>query len=560
MLLDLPVARSAFARTLLLLAAVISAICVFWIQKLRLTGDPHGLAPIFYVLFTFDDYYAAMLALGILLGAMFVPYRYSFGGLLRWLGMHPWQIAAAVAVVFSVGTLTVYRNHPLCMDEYAQFFQSQVFASGHLLGIFPVELLDSLVPPGFQGTFLTVSKATGAVASSYWPSFALLLSPFTFLGIPWACNPVISGLTIVVMQRVALRLFTEVETAGLVVLLTAASPVFFADGISYYSMSAHLLANAIFVLLLLEPTAKRLLTAGVVGSIALTLHNPVPHILFALPWFVWIATRDQPVRKLLWLCAGYLPLCLLLGLGWFLLLGHLHEAHGASGAVAGSLRALTVPFAFPTPAVLYARLVGITKLWLWAVPGLLLLAAYGGWKLRRDSRLITLVACAVLTLAGYLFVWADQGHGWGFRYFHSAWLVLPLLAAGTLMRNHAKPETTAAQPSDEARTFVVACAILSLVGGVSLHAYQIRDFITNDLRQLPQYAGTEPRVVAVNAETGFYALDLVQNDPYLRRNEIRVVYEGAAQIANLMRTQFPTYRRVYVDDGGEVWSAAGASH
>jgi len=85
------------------------------------------------------------------------------------------------------------------------------------------------------------------------------------------------------MNRLAKRLFQSVEAAGLVTLFTVASPVFFADGISYYSMTAHMLANALFALLLLQPTTKRLIAAGIVGSFALSLHNPVPHALFALP-------------------------------------------------------------------------------------------------------------------------------------------------------------------------------------------------------------------------------------------------------------------------------------
>ncbi|MGG2305238.1 hypothetical protein ACE4Z6_27835, partial [Salmonella enterica] len=79
--------------------------------------------------------------------------------------------------------------------------------------------------------------------------------------------------------------------AGLAILLTVASPVFFANGISYYSMPAHLFANALYALLLIDPTPRRAFAAGLLGSIALTLHNPVPHLLFALPWIGWLALR-----------------------------------------------------------------------------------------------------------------------------------------------------------------------------------------------------------------------------------------------------------------------------
>ena len=142
-------------------------------------------------------------------------------------------------------------------------------------------------------------------------------------GIPWAFNPVVSALTVVVIHRLAMHLFNDVEAAGLAVLLTVASPVIFGIGISFYSMPSHLLLNCFYALLLLRPTAWRVFGAGVVGSVALVLHNPVPHTLFAIPWIVWIATRTGGLRLLALLCAGYLPLFLILGVGWLEFSNHL---------------------------------------------------------------------------------------------------------------------------------------------------------------------------------------------------------------------------------------------
>ena len=62
----------------------------------------------------------------------------------------------------------------------------------------------------------------------------------------------------------------------------------------YYSMQAHLTANLLFVWLLLKPTPYRAFGAGVVGSLALVLHNPFPHMLFAAPWIIAFArSKDQ---------------------------------------------------------------------------------------------------------------------------------------------------------------------------------------------------------------------------------------------------------------------------
>ncbi|HEV7609031.1 MAG TPA: hypothetical protein VGO61_16935 [Steroidobacteraceae bacterium] len=556
----LPVGRSASVRALLIVGALITAGCLLWIHQLRLSGNPGGLAAIFFVLFAFFDYGAAKLALAILLLALFVPRWDGFDRLLRRLGEHPILIGSAVTVLLSLGTLFIYRNQPLSMDEFAPFFQSQVFASRHVSGQYPVDLLNYLIPGEFQNWFLNISRDTGDVSSSYWPSFALLLTPFTLLGIPWACNAVLSGLTIIVLNRLALRLFESVEAAGMVMLFTLASPVFFADGISYYSMTSHMLANSLFALLVLKPTAGRLVAAGVVGSIALTLHNPVPHFLFALPWFVWLARKEKPVARLAALCAGYLPLSIVLGIGWFVYSGQLvHDGGAVTGGV-GSLGGVVLAFAWPDLTLLYARLVGLAKLLLWAAPCVLLLTFAGGWRARADRRIATLSASALLTFAGYLFVWADQGHGWGFRYFHSAWLVLPLLATAFLYTPSENPRSANAPAVEspaitDARTYIVACALMSLLVGVALRASQMGEFMDRHLAQLPHYAGTEPRVVVISG-VGFYPYDLVQNDPFLRKDEVRMVQVGKNQTAAAIRRHFPTYQVVYRDQRGEVWSDA----
>jgi hypothetical protein len=558
----LPVGRSTAVRALLIVGAVLTAACVLWIQQLRFNGDSFGLAPIFFVLFSYFDYSAAMLALGILLVALFVPHWEGFNRLLRWMGERPYVIGGVVTVVLSIGTLVIYHNQPLSMDEYAPYFQSQAFASGHLSGRFPTDLMNLLVPEGFQNMFLVTSKTTGEVSSKYWPTFALLLTPFTLLGIPWACNGVLSGLTIVVLNKLAKRIFQSTEAAGLITLFTVASPVFFADGISYYSMTAHMLANSLFALLVLQPTTRRLIAAGVVGSIALSLHNPVPHTLFALPWFVWLlATQEKPFAKIAALCTGYLPLSILFGVGWFWYSGLISHS-GGPAITPGSESEIAALFGWPTERIAYARLIGITKVLLWSAPCMMLLALAGAWRSRHDSRLLTFAACGVLTLLAYLFILPDQGHGWGFRYFHSAWLVLPLLATAFLFPSIREQQTAPALDTSVAasdvRTYVIACALLSLFAALGLRASQMNEFLTDHLSQYPRYAGTEPRVVVQSGE-GFYAYDLVQNDPFLRSDVVRMINIGKDETAAAIKKHFPTYHRVYEDVYGEVWSAAPAS-
>ncbi len=562
-----PVVASAGPRTLFLVGAIVTAAILLWTHQLRQGGDMHGLATIFFVLFADNDYPGAACALLILAGALF-GFRYlPARRFIHWAGDQPNVVAIITASLLALGTLFIYHNHPLSMDEYAAYFQSRVFAAGRLHGGFPAAQLDWLIPRGFQDYFLNVSRVTGSVAENYWPGFALLLAPFTWAGVPWLCNPVISALTLLVIHRLALEMFDDREAAGFALLLTIASPVIFANGISYYSMPAHLLANSVFALLLVRPTPLRAAAAGVVGSLALTLHNPVPHMLFAAPWLVWVATRPGGMRLFASLIAGYLPLCVLLGLGWFLFSGHLLGEGLAPVAGPAAplhrLQRMLETFSPPDATVALARLIGIAKTWVWAVPGLMILAAAGAIRWRRDALCRLFAASALLTLLGYFLVPVDQGHGWGYRYFHSAWMALPLLATAALFRPVRLPGGDDPQSrlfeDGETKSFVAACMLLTLVFGVGFRAWQVEEFIASDMGQVPQYTGTERRIVILDVRHSFYGGDLVQNDPWLRLNEIRMYSHGAAADERMMAQYYPELRKVYADHYGTVWSRASST-
>jgi hypothetical protein len=558
---NFPAVPSTGPRTLFLIAAMVTIALLVWTYQMRLTGNSHGLTTMFFVLFAYNDYPGAMCALLILVGAFFGSRYLPARRVMKWAGDQPLVIAVITASLLALGTVVIYHNHPLSMDEYAAYFQSRAFAAGEMHGRFPPPLLDWLIPHGFQNYFLNVSRATGSVAEAYWPGFALLLAPFTWAGVPWLCNPVITALTLLVVHRLALELFHDSEAAGFSLLLTIASPVIFANGISYYSMPAHLLANSVYALLLIRPTPLRAAAAGVVGSMALALHNPVPHMLFAAPWLVWIARRQGGARLLAALIAGYFPLCVLLGLGWFWFSVHLMReglvSSTTSVALINRLQVLISIFSLPDASVVLARLIGIAKIWVWAVPGLMILASAGALRWRRDLLCQMLTTSALLTLFGYFLVPVDQGHGWGYRYFHSAWVALPLLATAALFR----PARTAGKDvsprlfeDSETKSFVAACILLTLVFGIGFRAYQLQGFLVRDVNQVPQYKGTERRVVILDTRVSFYGADLVQNDPWLRGNETRMYSHGAAADEQMMTRYYPALREVYKDRYGTVWS------
>lgn len=525
-------------------------------------------AGVFWHLLTAYDLPAAATLVVLLISGMLFANRWRGPGL--WadrLVLALDRVAPAVAVIvwmaLAWATVHVYRGHPLSMDEYAAYFQAQIFASGELHGRFPPDLVDQLLPVGFQNQFLMVNRATGAVLSAYWPGFSLILAPFVAAGIPWACNPLLVALSLIMIRRLARDTSSWPQAPGWAMLLALASPAFLINGITYYSMPAHLLLNLIYAWLLLSPTSGRLVLAGLVGGLALVLHNPFPHAVFALPWLFWLLFRRERVfRNLLCIGLGYLPVVLTLGVGWMLWRNQLLLS-GATVAVAplsstavgdttvlervsGLASRMIGYLQFPDESVLYARLAGLIKLWLWASPLLLLLV----WQGVRDSSAIAvrlLAASAGVTFLAYFAIHFDQGHGWGYRYFHSAWGVLPVLGALGIARL--------------ASTQQKGCGVLPVMAGLSLASViamnalrlgQVGEFMNQHLAQLPPAAEHRRAFMFIKLR-GYYAADLVQNDPWLRGKTVTLIARTRDAEANLAERLIPYPREILRNEFGATY-------
>ena len=379
--------------------------------------------------------------------------------------------------------------------------------------------------------------------SGYWPGFALLLTPFVWLGCPWLLNPLLGGATLLLVSRLARRLWPGTDAAGWAVLFTAASPAFFVNAISFYSMAAHLAASLCFATLVLE---GRLLLAGTVGSVALSLHNPFPHTLFALPFLGWLAWRPGRLRNLASIAAGYAPGSILLLGGWMWLRASVtHPVETSSGLLGGFETLRQLVFTTPSVALMLVRAMNLAELASWAAPLLLPLAVFGAFRSRENVGARLLAASAALTLAAYAFVPYDQGHGWGFRYFHAVWGALPLLAAGVVVQ----PKASAGL-----RKAALAAALGSLVLCTPLRLWQVRTFIDAHLGQLPSLASDgRQKVIFVDVNRGSYTIDLIQNDPFLDGDRWTLISFGERKDVEFIRTFFPKARRTVAGPFGSAW-------
>lgn len=527
------------SRDWVLLGVLGSVVSLAYFYALdRVLFSSRHFLPIYSFLLTVCDVDTAWAAVAVVLLAALWRWPEPVHRLVALFGAAPATVSLVCAGVLAAGCLGVFHQYPLCMDEYAAVFQSKVFGAGRLTAQLPPALIDRLVPPSFNGSFLFASSVTGQGIEGYWPGFALLLAPFERLGVSWLCNPLISGAAVYLIFKITLQISNDRRAAGWAMLFALASSAFLAYGMSYYSMQAHLAANLLFAYLLFEVSPRRAFAAGLVGSLALLLHNPMPHALFAAPWLVSLALQRRHWPSLATVALGYLPgLCVFAY--WLVLRGAivLPDPDALAGVGSGV-------FGLPDGVTFDARVSSTIKLSLWAAPCLLMFAAFGVGEYRHDRRVRLLAWSAALTFAGYWLVRIDQGHGWGNRYFHSAWGVLPVLAGLALGRRHSDAKLV---------SFAGACAVLGALLLVPLQLHQIETLISRQLERFPARQGPGNNVVFVKTEGASYVADLVQIDPFLRDRDLLLVSQGAQRDGDFMHRNWPeavrTDRNFYMD----VW-------
>jgi hypothetical protein len=542
--------HEAAFRRVRLAALLLGAMCLAYFYALdRFLFSSTHFSPIFRQLLTVYDSQTAWLALAICFMAALWNGSALISRLVDFFGNHPCSISLTSVALLALGAVRVYHNYSFSMDEYAAVFQAKIFALGRLYAQLPRDYIDWLVVSGFNGSFLVASPETGRAIEHYWPGFALLLAPFELFNTPWLCNAALAGLAIFLIHWITKEITGDRRAAGWAMLFTVASGVFVASAISYYSMQAHLTANLLFAALIMRPTRGRALCAGLVGSLALVLHNPVPHALFAAPWIVAMAVDRDQRRYLMPLMLGYLP-GLGLGLSW--LAYRTDIASGAQGVatVHGIAEGI---FTWPDATLLNMRAAALVKMWVWTLPGLFVIALVGRLG-QRDNRYARLLAqSAVLTFVGYLFVRFDQGHGWGYRYFHSAWGAIPILAGCAMT---VRPDNRTGTQSDaqvSLGSFVGAAAVLNLLVVMPFQMHQISEIITQHLAQLPMPRRPGNNVYFIHPRGGFYVADMVQTDPLLRDSDLFLVSHGSELDAQLIQRNWSSAVQIAGGPAGDQW-------
>lgn len=533
-------------RLVVLWSLIITVICAGFLYALTQDALPDTrFTPIFRYLMVTQDSRSVWLMLGITIIASMWRRPTPMFQLVDWLARRHKEVIFGIVAILSSGSLFVYHNYPVSMDEYSGVFQAQVFASGHIVAKLPPDLVNWLILPLFNHGFFFASPLTGNAVAFYWPGFALLLAPFELISIPWLCNPSLAGLSLWLIYQITLKVSTNQRAAGWALLFAISSAAFAGNALSYYSMQAHMTANLLYVWLLLTPTSKRVLTAGIVGSLALIMHNPFRHAIFAIPWILAMLWNPMQRRSLVPLALGYLPITLIVGVGWALLRSNIAAQSGDATLLNSTLGAYGVPFSWPDISIIFLRIATYVKMWCWALPGLFLIAALGAIQHRHNPAIMKMALSVLFTLFGFAFFVTDQGHGWGNRQFHGAWGMIPILAGQAMIDRQAFRQRLI--------SFAGCSAILSALLLVPTQLWQMEKFVSTHLAQIPEPQLPGGNFYFINTSAGFYTLDMIQNDPTLMRPDVRMPDRGSKANATIMRRYWPDATKIETGSWGEHW-------
>ncbi|MBL92915.1 MAG: hypothetical protein CMH56_14020, partial [Myxococcales bacterium] len=488
--------------------------------------------------YTDHDFWHLIGFVGFFLLLLFVDVRKP-ETILKW-AEKTWMPALVLGVVLVVCHFLVYKGRPYIIDEYCFDFQSQIFAEGQMMGNWPYNIRFLLLPPVYHNHFFVMFES-GDIFCRYWPGNALLRTPFTLLGVPWMLNVSLAVGCLYLAKYVCRELLGRQSfAASWAVLFFIVSPNFLVNAISMYPNTFYLFSSLGFVALLLKPTFLRVILAGILGSMAIVQHQPMPHALFAIPWFFWLLRQEKGFAKVTCLVLSYLPIVLLVGFGWAMWMFDL-GAPDHQGNPADNLVSMLFNYRSELDWSLrpVARIIALFKLWVWAMPGLGLLAWWGFWRSPKGSPLRMFGYSALLMYVGYFLIHTDSGHGWGYRYFEGSWVSLVILGAAAMA--HFKNE--AGDGWVWPRKIMLG-VILGAVFFVPLRMVQIEDLMTQELSIRP---ATEPNddlelnFVDHTHPIQFRKHDLVQNGPFLRSPKIWIWGRDDQWNTDTIERAFPNF-------------------
>ncbi|MEO7932885.1 MAG: hypothetical protein ABIT76_06985 [Chthoniobacterales bacterium] len=427
---------------------------------------------------------------------------------------------ALFSLIFSAaGVWLVMHNRPLAADENMPDFQARIFLSGQLQETIPEKLRP--IVQTFTPLNAVISADRTRWNQAYLPVYAALRAPFLFLHLQTLVNPLLGAVAMMSMAGVCRILWPEkpwLSVAGAA--FVALSPQVLITGMTSYAMPAHLALNTVWLWLYLRPKSRWFWCAPIVGVLAVGLHSPFVHALFAAPFLLRLVL-DRRWKPAAVFAGIYLAGCV----GYYFWWHFFAPVNAASTGL----------FSIQRPGYAIGQAINFLNLMSWSALPVPLLTGLAIWKYRqlpvplRDGAM----AC-LLTFVFYAMISFDQGLGWGNRYFHGVLGCYYLLAVFGL------DVLIGCSGKKWALGCVLSGCLVTVLLLIPLRAWQAEKFVRPFAVAQERFQKMDVDLVLLDPRMAWYSSDLRRNNPSLtNRPLISNVAVLDQDQAVLLRKMFP---------------------
>jgi hypothetical protein len=367
--------------------------------------------------------------------------------------------------------------------------------------------------------FMYPASEPAAWISAYLPLNAVLRALFASLGDAALTGPAMLVLGAVALWGCARRIWpADREAAVVALLLYLGSGQILFNGMTAYAMPAHLALNLCWLWLFLRRTTTTDLAALAVGFVAVGLHQPIMHPLFAAPiLFLLLLERD-------WRRAGlyFLGYAAIGGFWawWPNAIWVLVEADASApkGQEVDYLSRLILTV-LQGDGLRFANMVAnVLRFFAWHHLLLLPLLPFGLAVARQNRLAGALAGGVLLTTSVMLIVLPYQGHGFGYRYLHGLIGNCILLAVFGWV--------TLGEAQARWRPLLLRTTAAALVINLPLQAWMAHSFYAPPAQVSKRLSVIDADYVLVGAGDAPFAADLVINEPFLGERPIRLLREA----------------------------------
>ncbi len=423
-----------------------------------------------------------------------------------------------MALAALAGHYLVLAGYDLCRDEQMANFDAAVFAGGHLVEKLPAMWRDS--GEALNTRFMYTAEHRGAWISAYLPMNAALRALFGLFASPVLVGPVMTMIGGVALWGCARRIWPEDREAAVVasLLYLASGQVLFA-GMTAYAMPAHAALNLVWLWLWLGRSRMGDVLALAVGFVAVGLHQPLFHPMFAAP-ILFLLVRDREWKRAAFYALGYALIGAFWMIWWPTLTWGLVQASADAVQPEGVsyTSRLIITLMEGNFFVLPDMMANLLRFVAWQHILLVPLLVAGVAVARRNPLAGAIAAGLALTIGVMTLILSNQGYGFGYRYLHGLIGNAILLAVfGWKAMGDATPRW---------RGLLVGTTALGIAVTTPMQAWMAHAQYAPFAQLNAKMAASSADYLVIGKEDVTFTDDFAINAPKLDRKPVRLIRES----------------------------------